>query len=186
MTGANLEGLDAFAVDVEINLKRGLPRFMITGLAAQSIRESAERVRIALENSGYSCPFQNILVNLAPAGRKKEGTLLDLSIACGILALTEQIFPSRKLQRTLFLGELGLDGSLKPLKGVLPILSGISSEKYDTVIVPFENKEEAALLRKFEVFGISHLRELEAVLGNRKSPETRSKIQIRETNIVKT
>ncbi len=185
MTGANLEGLDAFAVDVEINLKRGLPRFMITGLAAQSIRESAERVRIALENSGYSCPFQNILVNLAPAGRKKEGTLLDLSIACGILALTEQIFPSGKLQRTLFLGELGLDGSLKPLKGVLPILSGISSEKYDTVIVPFENKEEAALLRKFEVFGISHLRELEAVLGNRKSPETRSKIQIRETNIVK-
>ncbi|EMI64758.1 Mg-chelatase subunit ChlI domain protein [Leptospira noguchii str. Bonito] len=61
LTGANLEGLDAFAVDVEINLKRGLPRFAITGLAAQSIRESSERVRIALENSGYSCPLQNIL-----------------------------------------------------------------------------------------------------------------------------
>ncbi|EMF81322.1 Mg chelatase-like protein [Leptospira weilii serovar Topaz str. LT2116] len=184
LTGANLEGLDAFAVDVEINLKRGLPRFMITGLAAQSIRESSERVRTALENSGYTCPFQNILVNLAPAGRKKEGTLLDLSIACGILALTEQIFPSGKLQRTLFLGELGLDGSLKPLKGVLPILSGISSEKYDTVIVPFENREEAALLRKFEVFGISHLRELEEILGNRKPPETKSKIQIREVSIL--
>lgn len=184
MAGANLEGLDAFVVDVEINLKRGLPRFMITGLAAQSIRESSERVRIALENSGYSCPFQNILVNLAPAGRKKEGTLLDLSIACGILALTEQIFPSGKLQRTLFLGELGLDGSLKPLKGVLPILSGISSEKYDTVIVPFKNREEAALLRKFEVFGISHLRELEEILGNRKPPETKSKIQVREISIV--
>lgn len=152
LTGANLEGLDAFTVDVEINLKRGLPRFAITGLAAQSIRESSERVRIALENSGYSCPLQNILVNLAPAGRKKEGTLLDLSIACGILALTEQIFPSGKLRKTLFLGELGLDGSLKPLKGVLPILSGISSEKYDTAIVPFENREEAALLRKFEVY----------------------------------
>ncbi|EMN48026.1 Mg-chelatase subunit ChlI domain protein [Leptospira interrogans str. L1207] len=81
LTGANLEGLDAFAVDVEINLKRGLPRFTITGLAAQSIRESSERVRISLENSGYSCLLQNILVNLAPAGRKKEGTLLDLSIA---------------------------------------------------------------------------------------------------------
>ncbi|QCO32947.1 YifB family Mg chelatase-like AAA ATPase [Leptospira interrogans] len=185
LTGANLEGLDAFAVDVEINLKRGLPRFTITGLAAQSIRESSERVRIALENSGYSCPLQNILVNLAPAGRKKEGTLLDLSIACGILALTEQIFPSGKLQKTLFLGELGLDGSLKPLKGVLPILSGISYEKYDTAIVPFENREEAALLRKFEVYGISHLRELEEVLENRRTPESKSKIQIQEVNVSK-
>ncbi|EKO14908.1 YifB family Mg chelatase-like AAA ATPase [Leptospira kirschneri] len=185
LTGANLEGLDAFTVDVEINLKRGLPRFAITGLAAQSIRESSERVRIALENSGYSCPLQNILVNLAPAGRKKEGTLLDLSIACGILALTEQIFPSGKLRKTLFLGELGLDGSLKPLKGVLPILSGISSEKYDTAIVPFENREEAALLRKFEVYGISHLRELEEVLENRRNPETKSKIQIQEVNVSK-
>ncbi|APH41445.1 AAA family ATPase [Leptospira interrogans serovar Copenhageni/Icterohaemorrhagiae] len=185
LTGANLEGLDAFAVDVEINLKRGLPRFTITGLAAQSIRESSERVRIALENSGYSCPLQNILVNLAPAGRKKEGTLLDLSIACGILALTEQIFPSGKLQKSLFLGELGLDGSLKPLKGVLPILSGISSENYDTAIVPFENREEAALLRKFEVYGISHLRELEEVLENRRTPESKSKIQIQEVNVSK-
>ncbi|MBW0434856.1 YifB family Mg chelatase-like AAA ATPase [Leptospira yasudae] len=185
LAGANLEGLDSFVVGVEINLKRGLPRFMITGLAAQSIRESAERVRVALENSGYTCPFQNILVNLAPAGRKKEGTLLDLSIACGILALTGQIFPSGKLKRTLFLGELGLDGSLKPLKGVLPILSGISSEKYDTVILPFQNREEAAVLRKFEVFGISHLKELEDVFENRKSSESISKIRIRETQITK-
>ncbi|TGL92999.1 ATP-binding protein [Leptospira barantonii] len=185
LTGANLEGLDAFAVGVEINLKRGLPRFMITGLAAQSIRESTERVRIALENSGYSCPFQNILVNLSPAGRKKEGTLLDLSIACGILVLTGQIFPSGKLQRTLLLGELGLDGSLKPLKGVLPILSGMPSEKYDTVILPFPNQEEASVLKKFEVFGISHLRELEDVLENRKRPESKSRIQIREVEVLK-
>lgn len=186
MTGANLEGLEAFPVFVEINLKRGLPRFMITGLAAQSIRESSERVRIALENSGYSCPFQNILVNLAPAGRKKEGTLLDLSIACGILALTGQIFPSGKLKRTLLLGELGLDGCLKPLKGVLPILSGISAEKYDTVILPFQNKEEAALLKKFDVYGISHLKELEDVLENRKNPEIKSTIQVNVPGIGKT
>ncbi|MBM9575608.1 YifB family Mg chelatase-like AAA ATPase [Leptospira sp. 201903070] len=186
LTGANLEGLEAFPVSVEINLKRGLPRFMITGLAAQSIRESAERVRIALENSGYSCPFQNILVNLAPAGRKKEGTLLDLSIACGILALTGQIFASGKLKRTLLLGELGLDGCLKPLKGVLPILSGISSEKYDTVILPFQNKEEAALLKKFEVYGISHLKELEEVLENRRNPEMKSTIQVKIPQILKT
>ncbi|TGM59818.1 YifB family Mg chelatase-like AAA ATPase [Leptospira adleri] len=186
LTGANLEGLEAFPVFVEINLKRGLPRFMITGLAAQSIRESSERVRIALENSGYSCPFQNILVNLAPAGRKKEGTLLDLSIACGILALTGQIFPSGKLKRTLLLGELGLDGCLKPLKGVLPILSGISAEKYDTVILPFQNKEEAALLKKFDVYGISHLKELEDVLENRKNPEIKSTIQVNVPAIGKT
>ncbi|MBM9498892.1 YifB family Mg chelatase-like AAA ATPase [Leptospira sp. 201903071] len=186
LTGANLEGLEAFSVSVEINLKRGLPRFMITGLAAQSIRESAERVRVALENSGYSCPFQNILVNLAPAGRKKEGTLLDLSIACGILVLTGQIFPSGKLKRTLLLGELGLDGCLKPLKGVLPILSGITSEKYDTVILPFQNKEEAALLKKFEVYGISHLKELEEVLENRRNPEIKSAIQVKVPSIPKT
>ncbi|XDD48715.1 YifB family Mg chelatase-like AAA ATPase [Leptospira sp. WS92.C1] len=183
LTGANLEGLEAYPVSVEINLKRGLPRFTITGLAAQSIRESSERVRIALENSGYSCPFQNILVNLAPAGRKKEGTLLDLSIACGILAVSGQIFPSGKLKRTLLLGELGLDGSLKPLRGVLPILSGISSEKYDTVILPFQNREEAALLKKFNVFGISQLKELEDVLENRKNPELKSEIQIRNLPI---
>ncbi|TGK35026.1 ATP-binding protein [Leptospira gomenensis] len=185
LTGANLEGLEAFPVSVEINLKRGIPRFMITGLAAQSIRESAERVRVALDNSGYHCPFQNILVNLAPAGRKKEGTLLDLPIACGVLAVTDQIFSSGKLDRTVLLGELGLDGSLKPLRGVLPILSGISSEKYDTVILPRQNEEEASLLKKFEVFGISHLRELEEILENKKAPVHKSRIRIldRETEM---
>ncbi|MGJ4788707.1 YifB family Mg chelatase-like AAA ATPase [Leptospira koniambonensis] len=177
--GASLEGILPFPVSVEINIKRGIPRFQITGLPSTSIRESADRIRIAIENSGFEYSLQNILVHLAPAGRKKEGTYLDLPIAAGILYLTEQLPPSQKLERFLFLGELGLDGSVKPLKGILPILSGLDSTNFTAAVVPFENRKEASILGKFPIYVISHLKDLVSLAKGELSPEPKGEIKIR-------
>ncbi len=177
--GASLEGIQTFPVSVEINIKRGIPRFVITGLATTAIKESADRVRIAIENSGFEYSLFNILVHLAPAGRKKEGTYLDLPIAAGILSLTGQLPEAEKLQNLLLLGELGLDGSLKPLKGILPILMSKTNFEYSGVVVPYENREEASLLDRFPVFPISHLRDLVSLLKGRILPQPKGKIKIK-------
>ncbi|WP_244243532.1 YifB family Mg chelatase-like AAA ATPase [Leptospira andrefontaineae] len=174
-----MEGILPFPVSVEINIKRGIPRFMITGLPSPSIKESADRIRIAIENSGFEYSLQNILVHLAPAGRKKEGTYLDLPIAAGILYLTEQLPNSEKLERFLFLGELGLDGSVKPLKGILPILSGLDSAGFTAAVVPFENRKEASVLGKFPIYTISHLKDLVSLAKGQMSPEPKCEIKIR-------
>ncbi|MEI1278094.1 YifB family Mg chelatase-like AAA ATPase [Leptospira venezuelensis] len=177
--GASLEGILPFPVSVEINIKRGIPRFLITGLPSPSIKESSDRIRIAIENSGFEYSLQNILVHLAPAGRKKEGTYLDLPIAAGILYLTEQLPSSEKLERFLFLGELGLDGSVKPVKGILPILSRLENAGFIAAIVPFENRKEASILGKFPVYAISHLKDLVSLAKGEIKPEPKGEIKIR-------
>ncbi|EMK01660.1 MULTISPECIES: YifB family Mg chelatase-like AAA ATPase [unclassified Leptospira] len=177
--GASLEGILPFPVSVEINIKRGIPRFQITGLPSPSIKESTDRIRIAIENSGFEYTLQNILVHLAPAGRKKEGTYLDLPIAAGILHLTEQLPPSEKLEQFLFLGELGLDGTVKPLKGILPILSGLENLGFSAAVVPFENRKEASLIGTFPIYTISHLKDLVSLAKGEIKPEPRGSIKIR-------
>ncbi|PJZ78709.1 YifB family Mg chelatase-like AAA ATPase [Leptospira neocaledonica] len=177
--GASLEGIHPFPVSVEINIKRGIPRFQITGLPSPSIKESSDRIRIAIENSGFEYSLQNILVHLAPAGRKKEGTYLDLPIAAGILYLTGQIIPSEKLEQFLFLGELGLDGSIKPLKGILPILSGLENTGFTAAVVPFGNRKEASILDKFPIYAISHLKDLVSLAKGEIKSEPRGNIRIR-------
>lgn len=174
-----MEGILPFPVSVEINIKRGIPRFQITGLPSPAIKESSDRIRISIENSGFEYSLQNILVHLAPAGRKKEGTYLDLPIAAGILYLTDQLPPSEKLEQFLFLGELGLDGTVKPLKGILPILSGLKNLGFTAAVVPFENRKEASVLGKFPIYAISHLKDLVSLAKGKIQPEPKGNIKIK-------
>ncbi|PNV76375.1 YifB family Mg chelatase-like AAA ATPase [Leptospira inadai] len=180
LKGASLEGLQAFPVQVEVNLKRGIPRFTITGLAATAIKESADRIRIAIENSGFDYPLLNVLVHLGPAGKKKEGTYLDLPIAAGLLTLTGQCNQTDLLKDLLLLGELGLDGSLRPVKGILPILQQTAKDSCQGAVVPFENRQEAALQSKFPIYSIRHLRDLEALLSGKLRPEKKESLKIKE------
>ena len=117
---AALSGLAADAIEVEIDSSHGLPSWEIVGLPDTSVKESKERVRTAIKNQGFDIPPRRIVINLAPASIKKEGPSFDLAIAIAMLAATEQA-PLEILDRFLFIGELGLDGSIRPVKGVLPL-----------------------------------------------------------------
>ena len=114
-----LHGLDGQIVEVEVDVSRGLPCFDIVGLPDTSVRESKDRVRSAIKNSGFEFPVKRITVNLAPADLKKEGPIYDLPVAVGILAATGQL-PQERCGLFVYLGELSLNGSLKPVTGVLP------------------------------------------------------------------
>src|SRR5258705_2870319 len=113
-------GIDAYDVIVEVDATRGLPQWTIVGLPVGAVKESRERVGAALVNSGFSLPPRRITVNLAPADRRKEGTAFDLPIAIGILAATGQLDPTT-IERRLFAGELGLDGTMRGIRGPLPL-----------------------------------------------------------------
>ena len=131
MFGCVLHGLQAYLVRVEVDLAGGLPSFQLVGSLGSEVKESRERVSVAMKNSGFQIPPAHITVNLAPAGRRKDGTAFDLPIAVGLLRDMELV-PEEALQDTLFLGELGLNGEIKKVKGVLPIVqeaakSGIRS-----------------------------------------------------------
>ncbi|MDR0461885.1 MAG: magnesium chelatase, partial [Christensenellaceae bacterium] len=120
-----LEGIDGYVVDVEVDVARGLPSFTLVGLPDASVKESKERVSAAIKNSGYRVPVSKIVVNLAPADVRKEGPIYDLAIAIGILASSEDDVFIRKFESagsTAFIGELGLDGELRRVNGVLPML----------------------------------------------------------------
>ena len=149
-----LNGLDAYPITIEVDVNKGLPALTIVGLPDSAIRESKERVRSAIKNSGYTFPCARITVNLAPADTPKEGPCFDLPMALGILAATEQI-PAEHLTRFASLGELSLTGHIKPVSGILP--ASISStrsldEKVEGLIVPQHNAEEAALADHARIF----------------------------------
>ena len=138
-------GLAAPGVTVEVHLGSGLPTFSIVGLPATAVKESKDRVRAALQNSGFEFPAGRITVNLSPADLPKEGCRYDLPIALGILLASAQAkFPAAQLERSEFYGELGLDGELKPIRGVLLAAAHASREQRD-VIVPAANLDEASL-----------------------------------------
>ncbi|MGC3973751.1 MAG: magnesium chelatase domain-containing protein [Nitrospira sp.] len=117
---AAIVGIDAHLVDVEVDISTGLPQFSIVGLPDATVRESRDRVRAALKNSGFQFPIKKVTVNSAPANIKKEGAGLDLAIALGILA-AEDVIPSEVVKNSVFVGELSLDGRLKPIPGALSI-----------------------------------------------------------------
>lgn len=138
-----LVGIEAFPVDVEVDMSRGLPCFVMVGLPDSSVRESRERVQAAIANSGYSIPPKKLTVNLAPAGRKKEGPAFDLPIAVGLLAAGGFV-PASRVERFAYAGELALDGRIRPVRGMLPMASGLPPG-LDGVFVPAENASEAAI-----------------------------------------
>lgn len=172
---SNLEGLNTKTIRVEVNIKRGIPRFTIVGLAATSIKESAERVHIAIENSGFEFPMQSILVNLAPADARKDGSWYDLSIAFLILLISEQIQSTIDVEKFLFLGELGLDGSIKPIRGLISILLHAKKENFTSVVVPYANRFEACIMEGLDIYTISHLNELSYIVTGKKEKEITGK-----------
>jgi magnesium chelatase family protein len=149
-------GIDAMVVEVEVDISFGLPVFNMVGLAETAVRESKERVRAAINNSGYTFPMDRVVINLAPADIKKEGTGLDLPVALGILAASGLI-PKEAPLAWLISGELSLDGRVKPVKGVLPYALAARDAGFKGIIVPEENADEAAMVIDIEVIAVSHL-----------------------------
>jgi magnesium chelatase family protein len=152
-------GVDAYIVEVEVDISGGLPRFDIVGLPDTAVQESRERVRSAIKNSGLEFPMKRITVNLAPADVRKEGPSFDLPIAVGILAATGQVDPEG-LDGTVVLGELSLDGGVRPVSGVLPVALKAREIKARRLVVPAHNVKEAAIVGEIEVYPVTTLAEV--------------------------
>lgn len=144
--GATVYGVNGFLVEVEVDLSNGLPTFDLVGLPDSAIRESRERVRSAVKNSSFQFPLQRITTNLAPADIKKEGSSLDLPVAVGILLASQQVNPKVNLMKTLFIGELSLEGLIRPVKGVLAMLMAARDAGFERVIIPADNADEGGLI----------------------------------------
>jgi len=158
-------GVDAHCVEVEVDLSLGLLNFFIVGLPDTAIRESSKRIYSAIKNTGIRLPTRTITINLAPADLKKEGTLFDLPITIGILIASKHLEVQKKfLQETLFLGELSLDGSIRPIKGALAIAYDAKKLQKKRIILPKDNTYEASLISGLEIIGVEHLTELIAYL----------------------
>lgn len=156
-----LMGLNGYLVKIEIDINRGLPAYDVVGLADTAIKESKQRVVSAIKNMKYKYPIDKITINLAPADTKKEGSLYDLPIALGILSASNQISaPKEFLENYSFIGELSLDGSLRKIKGLLPILITARSLGIKKVIIPYENRNEAGFIEDMEIFPAKNLEEV--------------------------
>lgn len=149
-------GIDAYVVEVEVDISAGLPSFTTVGLPEAAVKESKERVKAAIQNSGYSFPDDRITINLAPADIKKEGTGLDLPIALGILAAVGLI-PKGVLADYMILGELSLDGRVKPVRGSLPVALTAMRAGYAGIMVPADNSREAGVVQEISVLPVTHL-----------------------------
>lgn len=152
-------GISGYIVDVEIDLSNGLPGFDIVGLPDTAVKESRERVRAAIKNSEFQFPQKRITVNLAPADIKKEGSIFDLAIAAGIMLATGDI-SCETLDDYAFLGELSLDGTIKGIKGILPMCIELEKSGIRKILLSSENADEAALIKGLEVYGVGSIKEM--------------------------
>jgi len=170
IASATTLGIETYPVDVEVDLSLGMLQFHIVGLPDTAIRESKQRIVTALKHIGFRLPERKITINLAPADLKKEGTLFDLPIAIGILQSASSLTITKEfLQETLFLGELSLDGTIRAVKGVLPIAFDAHKLQKKRLIVSEENAAEAAIIENLEVIGVRHLTDLVAYLRKEKA-----------------
>jgi magnesium chelatase family protein len=159
-------GIDAYIVDVEVDIAFGLPSFSTVGLPDVAVKESRDRVKAAIKNAGFDFPARRITVNLAPADIKKEGVAFDLPIAVGILAATEAVRPEA-LRRYAILGELSLDGGIRPIRGVLPMAVEVKAAGLEGLVVPEDNAPEAAVVEGLQVFGVRTLPHIVEFLNGR-------------------
>lgn len=159
-----LTGVEGYAVDVETDISAGLTGIDIVGLAGTAVKESKERIRSAIKNSGMIYPAKRITVNLAPADTKKDGPTFDLALAVGILSASEQIL-TRKYKEFVFLGELSLDGRLRGVCGVMPLLISAVQQGYTKFIVPKDNATEAAYIEGTEVYAFEKLSDVVGFLN---------------------
>jgi magnesium chelatase family protein len=153
---ASVLGLEAYAVEIEVDIARGLPGIAVVGLPDAAVKESKDRVKSAIKNSQFEYPTKKITINLAPADVKKEGPAFDLPIAIGIIAATQQLSKDG-LADYLILGELALDGKVRKVKGVLPIALEMRKFRHKKIILPYENAAEAAVVEGIEVYPVSSL-----------------------------
>lgn len=153
---ASVVGLNAYEVSVETDVVNSLPAVTIVGLPDASVTEARDRVKSAIKNSGYTFPSKKVVINLAPADLKKAGTGFDLPIAVGIL-VEEEVLTAEQVKDYAFIGELSLDGAIRPIPGVLPLILGLKEAGIKNVIVPKANAKEAALNGEVHIYGAEHL-----------------------------
>lgn len=167
-----VNGIEATTITLEVNILNGA-KFIIVGLPDNAVKESQQRIDSALREIGSRIPGKRIIINMAPADVKKEGSAYDLPLGIGILAANEQLL-TEELDKYVILGELSLDGGLLPVKGVLPIAINARSEGFKNIIVPLENANEAAVVEGIQVYGFSHIREVTDFLNHKQtaSPHT--------------
>lgn len=165
---ASLIGIEAVKVGVEVDVSGGLPGIVVVGLPDMAVQEAKERVKAALKNAGFAFPMRRIVVNLTPADLRKEGPSFDLPISIGILAASEQV-KAERLDDYLFLGELSLDGALRPVAGVLPIAAAAQQLGIKGLIVPLANLNEAAVVDGLSVYGFQTLTEVASFLNHPES-----------------
>lgn len=169
--GAAVQGIDATLITIEVNSSRGC-MFYLVGLPDSAVKESHQRIISALQVNGYRIPTSNIVINMAPADIRKEGSAYDLPLAIGMLAAGE-VIQSDKLNRYLMMGELSLDGSLQPIKGALPIAIKARELGFEGIIVPRQNAREAAVVNKIQVYGVENIKEvIEFFNGNQELTPT--------------
>ena len=157
--GSAVYGVDAITITVEVNVTEGLHTFVV-GLADSAVKESIQRIESAVKSNGYHMPRTKIVVNLAPAGIRKYGSAFDLPIALAILAASEQLSCRELLKDYVIMGELGLDGTIQPIKGALPIAIQTGKERFKGLILPSQNADEAAIVKQLRVFSFTHLRDV--------------------------
>ena len=164
----SLTGIEGSLVEVQTDITGGLPTFEIVGLPDTSVKESKERIKSAIKNSNIEFPSRRIIINLAPASTKKEGTSYDLPIAIGILIAQKEII-NNKLENTIFIGELSLDGKINRINGVLPMCIEAMNLGIRKVILPKANEREAAVIQNLEIIGVQNLQEvIDYLNGNKK------------------
>ena len=163
----SLTGIEGSLVEVQTDITGGLPGFEIVGLPDTSVKESKERIKSAIKNSSIEFPSRKIIINLAPASKKKEGTSYDLPIAIGILLAQNKII-NKKLENTIFIGELSLDGKINHINGVLPMCIEAMNLGIKKVILPKSNEREAAVITNLEIIGVNNLQEVIDYLNGRK------------------
>ncbi len=156
--------MEGYLLEIEVDISAGLPSYVVVGLPDEAVRESRERVKAALQNSGFDLPPKKITVNLAPADTKKEGPSFDLPIAIGILASLGLVSPER-LRDFVMVGELALNGGIRPTRGVLPIALAMSQNGLRSLVLPAGNISEAAVVPQLQAYGFSHLRDVAGFLN---------------------
>ena len=154
-----LSGIDGFSVCVETDISNGLPAFDIVGLPDAAVKEAKERIRSAIKNTGFRFPAKHIVINLAPASKRKEGSGYDLPMALSIICATEQIYAS-DLSKCAFFGELSLDGTVQPINGILPMVISAYKNGFTDMFVPAENADEAAVIEGVNIYPVSSLKAL--------------------------
>ena len=162
--GSAVAGIDAYTITIEVNISQGI-RFFMVGLPDSAVKESEHRIQSAFKESNYKWPGKKIIINLAPADIRKEGSAYDLPLAIGILAASNQMSDQR-LSGFVIMGELSLDGSLRPIKGVLPIAVKAKEEGFNGLIIPEQNAKEAAVVEGLEVYGAKNLRQVAEFLND--------------------